>query len=177
MQSSYLLLIKVHPHPSAVQTHPLCPPPQHWHRALCRTQHASHWGGISKQKHSRIAKVHRDFPPPSICTTFPALAPPSCSLVHHSSSFGMESTYFCLQVLQKFPNIVTRRCKYFQILWPGTPNIVIKFAWQINVSPKVPATVAGRMPSNQISITTCTTGFTLFEIILFLLVVFINSKF
>ena len=73
------------------------------------------------------------------------------------------------------------------LLSPGAPN-VSKYCHQVlqilssslldkKNSPKVPATVAGRMPCNQISIITCITGFTLFEIVLFLLVVFINSKF
>ena len=35
---------QVHPHPRPVQAHPRGAPSQHWHRAFCWLEHASHWG-------------------------------------------------------------------------------------------------------------------------------------
>ena len=132
--------------------------------------------GFPNRKHSRIQKLQRDFSPPAFVLLFlPWPLPPA--------------PRFTIPAPLEWnpPTSVSRCSKYFQILSPVTPNIS-KYCHQTlqilsssllakKYSPKVPATVAGRMLSNQISITTCTTGFTLFEIILFLLVVFINSKF
>ena len=135
--------------------------------------------GFQNRKHSRIQKLQRDFSPPAFVLLFlPCPLPPAPRFTIPASLEWNPPTF------------VTRCSKHFQLLSPGAPNIS-KYCHQVlqifrilssslldkKNSPKVPATVAGRMPCNQISIITCITGFTLFEIVLFLLVVFINSKF